>query len=171
MVTSSNSYGTSTGIERLVGDIFVSRTLSSTTVPTILQIDLIIDDIAAEMNVALAANGYTAPVSTADDPIPSRWLESINNWGAAAMVLGTLPMTAIAPGQEDAGVNRMEMYQAFFNRGMTRIADKKVAAARSRGRLAATFAGSQESSDGERKLPVFKRGMDRTPGTRNLTES
>ena len=171
MPTSSNSYGSSTGIERLVGDIVVSRDFTATSVPTSDQVDLIIDDIASEINVALAANAYTVPVSTADDPIVHRWLESINNYGAAAMVLGTLPMTAIAPGQEDVGVNRMEMYQAFFNRGMTRIADKKVAAARTRGRLGAVFAGSQEDSDGERKTPIFTRGMDRTPGTRSITEA
>jgi len=170
MVTSSNSYGNTTGIERLVGDMFVGRAITSTTVPTTLQVDLAIDDIASEINVALAANGYTAPLSTADDPIEHRYLESINNYGAAAMLLGTIPMTAIAPGLEDAGTNRMEMYQAFFNRGITKINDKKIKATKSRGRLAAIMAGSQSDTDGNRKLPLFKRDADNFPSTRPFTE-
>jgi len=170
MVTSSNSYGNTTGVERLVGDIFVSRTITSTTVPTTLQVDLTIDDIASEINVALAANGYTAPLSTANDPIVHRWLEAINNYGAAAMLLGSIPMTAIAPGLEDAGTNRMELYQSFFNRGMTRIVDKKIKASKSRGRLAAVMSGSQSDTDGNRKLPMFTRDADNFPSTRTFTE-
>jgi len=170
MVISSNSYGNTTGLERLIGDMFVSRTITSTTVPTTLQVDLTIDDIGAEINVALAANGYTAPLSTADNPIEHRYLESINNYGAAAMLLGSIPMTAIAPGLEDAGTNRMEMYQAFFNRGITKINDKKLKASKSRGRLAAVLSGSQTDTDSRRKLPLFKRTDNNTPGTRTFTE-
>ena len=170
MATSSDSYGNTTGVERLVGDIVQNRAFSTTTIPTLLQVELFIDDIGADLNVSLSANGYVVPTSTANDPIVSRWLEGINNYGAAALVLGSLPMTAIAPGQEDAGVNRMEMYQAFFNRAITRIDDKKVRSSRSRGRLAAVMSGSQSDTDGERKLPIFTRGADSFPGTRTLTE-
>lgn len=171
MATSTNSYGNTTGVERLIGDIVINRAFSTTTVPTLNQVELMIDDIAAELNVALSANGYSVPVSTASDPITHRWLEGINNYGAAALALGSLPMTAISPGQEDAGTNRMEMYQAFFNRAITRIEDKKVRASKSpRTRLGAVISGSQQTTDGDRKLPIFKRGADKTPGTRGLTE-
>jgi len=170
MATSSDSYGNTTGVERLIGDIVVSRSFSTTTVPTLLQIELFIDDIGADLNVALSANGYSVPVSTTDNAIVHRWLEGINNFGAAALALGSIPMTAIAPGQEDAGTNRMEMYQAFFNRAITRIDEKKVRASRSRGRLAAIMAGSQSDTDGDRKLPLFKRDADNFPSTRTFTE-
>jgi len=171
MATSSDSYGNTTGVERLVGDIVVSRTFSTTTVPTLLQVELSIDDIGADLNVALSANGYSVPVSTSSDPQVHRWLEAINNFGAAALVLGTLPMTAIAPGLEDVGTNRMELYQAFFNRAITRIDEKKVRASKSpRGRLGAIMAGSQSDTDGNRKLPLFKRDADNFPSTRPFTE-
>jgi len=130
MATSSNSYGTTTGVERLTGDVVLNRAFSTTTVPTLLQVELAIDDIGADLNVALSANGYSVPVSTSDDAIVHRWLEGINNFGVAALVLGFIPMTAIAPGSEDAGTNRMEMYQAFFNRAITRIDEKKVRASK-----------------------------------------
>jgi len=170
MATSSNTYGTSTGIERLVGDIVLSRTFTTTTVPTSAQVDLFLDQTAADLNVTLAGAGYTAPVSTSSDPITHRWLESVNEMGAAALILGSIPMTAIAPGVEDAGSNRMEMFQAQFNRALTRIEEQKISAARGRSRLGAVFSGSQEDTDGNRKLPIFKRGADKTPGTRPLTE-
>ena len=170
MVTSSDSYGNTTGVECLVGDIVLNRAFSITTVPTLLQVEQSIDDIGSDLNVALSANGYSVPVSTADNSIVHRWLEGINNYGAAALVLGSLPMTAIAPGQEDAGTNRMEMYQAFFNRAITRIDEKKVKTGRSRGRLAAVMSGSQSDTDGNRKLPLFTRDSDNFPSTRTFTE-
>lgn len=171
MATSTNSYGNTTGVERLIGDIVVNRAFSTTSVPTLGQVELIIDDVASEMNISLSANGYSVPVSTASDPITHRWLESINNYGAAAITLGTLPMTAIAPGQEGAGANRMEMYMALYNRAINRIEEKKVRSSRSRERVSGIiYTGSQETTDGERKLPIFKRGADKTPGTRSLTE-
>lgn len=170
MATSSDSYGTSTGIERLIGDIFVSRAITSTTVPTLSQVELSIDDMGSELNRELAASGFQIPVSTSANPIEHRWLESINNYGAAALILGSIPMTAISPGSEDAGANRMEMYQSFFNRALTTIRDQRFTAARVRGRLGAVFGGSQQDSEGNRKLPRFKRDDDRTPGTGDFTE-
>lgn len=172
MATSSDSYGTSTGIERLIGDIFVSRAVTSTTVPTLSQVELSIDDMGAELNRELAAAGFQVPVSTTVNPIEARWLESINNYGAAALILGTIPMTAITPGSEDAGSNRMEMYSSFFNRALASIKDQRFTAARIRGRLGAVFGGSQQDSDGNRKLPIFKRDTDRTPngGVESFTE-
>jgi len=170
MATSSDSYGTTTGVERLIGDIFVSRTISSTTVPTLAQVELSIDDIASEMNRELLATGFIAPVSTTVNPIEARWLESINNYGAAAIILGSIPMTAIAPGSEDAGTNRMEMYQVFFNRALTSIRDNRFTAARVRGRLGAVFSGSQQDADGNRKLPMFTRSDGRDPASESLIE-
>ncbi len=170
MATSTNSYGTSTGVVRLIGDIFVSRAITTTTVPTTAQVDLTIDQIASELNRELAAVGFQVPVSTGTDPLTHAWLESINDMGAAALTLGSIPMTAIAPGSEDAGSNRMEMFQSFFNSALTSIRENRVVAARVRGRFQATFAGSQQDTDGNRKLPIFKRGADSFPGTKSLTE-
>ena len=170
MVTSSDSYGNSTGIERLIGDLWVSRTLSSTTIPTSDQVDLAIDDIGSELNIHLSGAGYTVPVSTGSDPITHRWLESMNNQGAAANVLGMIPMTAIAPISEDAGSNRMQMYIGFYNRGLTMIDEQKIRSARINERVAIVFTGSQTDSNRDRKLPRFTRGMDDTPSLKRLTD-
>lgn len=170
MATSSDSYGTSTGIERLIGDIVIDRAFSTLTVPTLLQVELAIDDIASELNRELAAAGFQVPVSTTVNPMEARWLEGINNKGAAADILSYIPMTAIVPGGEDAGSNRMELYQFQVNKALTAIQENRFTAARTRGRLGAVFSGSQQNSDGNRKLPIFKRDDGRTPGLDNFTE-
>lgn len=169
MATSTNSYGTSTGIAELVGDVVVARTFTSTSVPSLVYVEGMIDRTAAELNRALAAAGYTAPISTSET-INRQWIAGINEYGAAALVLGSMPMTAISPGREEAGSNRMEMFQAFFNKALTTIKNQELSAGRSRGRLGAVFAGSQSDSDGNRKLPLFTRGQDDYPGSRSLTE-
>ena len=170
MATSSDSYGTSTGVERLIGDIFVSRSITTTTVPTLSQVELAIDDIASELNRELAAAGFQVPVSTTANPMEARWLESINNKGAAADILSYIPMTAISPGSEDAGSNRMELYQFQMNKALTAIIENRFTAARTRGRLGAVYSGSQKDSDGNRKKPIFTRSDNNTPGLESLTE-
>ena len=169
MATSTNSYGTSTGIAELVGDVVVARTFTSTSVPSLVYVEGMIDRTAAELNRALAAAGYSAPISTSET-INRQWISGINEYGAAALVLGSMPMTAIMPGREDAGNNRMAMFQTFFNAALKTIGEQRLSAGRSRGRLGAVFAGSQSDSDGNRKLPLFKRGSDDDPGSRSLTE-
>lgn len=173
MATSTNTYGTSTGIERLVGDVFVARSITSTTIPSLTYVEGMLDQTAAEINRELQASGYTIPVSTGES-VARDWVKSINEFGAAALVLGSMPMTAIAPGREDAGSNRMEMFQAYFNSGLKSIRENRLVSSRSRGRLGGVFAGSQEDSDNNRKLPIFTRGMDDYPGSRagdrSLTE-
>lgn len=170
MATSSNSYGTSTGIERLIGDIVVSRSFTTTTVPTLEQVELVVDDMAAELNRELSAAGYSVPVSTGANPNEALWLKGINEKGAAAVLLGTIPLTAIVPGGEDAGSNRMEMYQHMFNAALTTIKENRIRAGRIRGRLGAVHSGSQTDTNDNRKKPFFTRGDNNTPSLRKLTE-
>ncbi len=169
MTVAANSYGTATGIERLVGDVFVSRTISSTTIPSLTYVEGMIDQTAADLNRELAAAGYATPISTGQADAYA-WARSINEQGAAALVLGSMPMTSISPGREDAGNNRLALFSAAFNKALSDIKDHRLVATRSRGRLGAVFAGSQTDSDSQRKLPLFRRDQDSYPGSRSLTE-
>lgn len=152
-----------------MGDVVVSRSFTTTTVPTLDQVCLILDQTATELNRELDAAGYSAPVSTGDI-IATEWLRNINEMGAAALVLGTLPITAITPESEDAGANRGQLYQGFYNRALTTIQEQRLRASRRRQRLGAVFSGSQSDSDNNRKLPLFKRSLTDFPATRRLTE-
>ena len=169
MAVDANSYGASTGVERRVGDIVTSRAFSSTTVPTLGQVELAIDDIAAEMNTMLQGVGYTTPVSTGE-VFARRWLQALNEDGAAAAILATMPQVAITITPEDAS-NRMAYYQRRYEEGLQRIEEGKLRVGRAQGKLHGLTAGAATSSDGATKLPLFRRGMDDAPGTRELTES
>ena len=172
MATSTNTYGTSTGIENLIGDMVLSRAFTTTTFPTLLQVERQLDLTAANLNRELQAAGFAVPVSTgASDDIARQWLVGVNEMGACAKLLAMLPMTAIAPDIEDGGANRMEFFQAEYNRALKDIRDNRLVATRARGRLSAVFSGSQEDSDGNQKEPLFRRGAYDTPGTRSLTDS
>lgn len=164
-------YGTAGGVEILIGDIVVARDFTTTTIPTSGDVGAFLDDIEAELHRELAAAGFQVPVSTSANPREAAWLAGIAEKGAAALILGSIPMTAIAPGAQDAGTNRMEMYQAFFNRAIENIRENRFTAARTRGRLGAVFAGSQSDTDGNRKKPIFKRDDGRrSGGPDSLTE-
>lgn len=153
-----------------MGDIVVSRSFTTSTIPTLAQVEQILDQTASDLNVALSAAGYAAPVSTTQI-ITRQWLANVNEKCAAALVLTTIPMTAIAPGAEDAGANRIQVWQNDCIRAIQRIDDKKLNAPLAQGnRLWAVFTGSQEDSDGNRKLPAFTRSLDDFPNTRTRTE-
>lgn len=169
MAVGANTYGSVSGVERLVGDIVQDRDFSTSTVPTEAQVELILDDIAADLNRALLASGYSAPISTGDS-ISRTWITSINNYGAAAQVLVTIPTTAIAPGQEQAAGGRSQYYQTLFDRAISQIEEHKLSASRSRGRLGAIKSGSQSDTDGNRKLPSFKRSLTDFPSNISRTE-
>ena len=172
MTVSTNSYGFSTGVEGLIGDLVVSRAFTTTTIPTLLQVERQIDLVAANLNRELQAAGFAVPVSTgASDDIARQWLVGINEMGASARLLAMLPMTAIAPDIEDGGANRMAFFQSEYIKALRDIRDNRLVATRARGRLSAVFSGSQEDSDGNQKEPLFRRGAYDTPGTRSLTDS
>lgn len=164
MAVSNNTYGSVLAIERMVGDIVLDRDFTTTSVPTTAQVEQILDDVAADMNRSLLASNYAAPISTGDS-INRSWAVSINNYGAAALVLATIPQHAMTPGQEALGAARIQMYQALYDRGITSIEDNKLDAGRNRrSRLGAIYSGSQEDTDGNTKKPSFTRTMTDFPG-------
>ena len=71
MTIGANSYGSVLGVAALVprwtnsgtGD---SATFSSTSRPTITQVETFIDEVSAALNSMLAQSGFTIPVSDAD---------------------------------------------------------------------------------------------------------
>ena len=90
--------------------------------------------------------------------------------GAAAKLLGSMPLTAFAANAEDAGSNRMEMYSKEFEQALERIQKNRLVASRTRNRLGNIYAGSQEDSNNDRKLPLFRRNMSGYPGSESMTE-
>ncbi len=171
------TYGSVARVQSLVGDVVASRTFGTGTVPTLVEVELFLDDIASQIHAAMAEGGYTVPtaaVLTTSAPRAAGWLGMLNSLGACALVLQSLPYEAQAAALPDAPPSRGNWFQRRFEDGLKRIAEGNFLATLGltrTGRYDAIFAGGQEDEDGNEKLPFFKRGMDDYPGSRSLVDS
>lgn len=167
MAVDGDSYGTIAGVQLLIGDIVDSRTFSVSTVPTLVEAEKAIDDVADELNSLLDVYGYTAPVVLADFPFAYGMLRSCNEAGAAARLLGSVPPNVYDPDEEilDAGNSRQQTYQNILNKCFKRIRDQELRADRRQGKLGNVFAGSQEDASGNKKVPLITRDLDSNPLT------
>ena len=177
MAVDANSYGTVAGIEAMVGDIplntSTARTFSTTTVPTLAQVEGFIDDVADEINNTLEFVGYTVKVSSTDNPYAYGLLIRANNAGAAVMVLGSVPAEAYSSPNEDVpGQGRKAHLDSILRRALKTIRDEELSAAKiSTGtRLSDLKIGSATDSDGNTKKPMFTRAWTDYPSSRSLTK-
>ena len=170
MPVDTNTYAEHEDVERLIGDIVSGREFDETTTPSLAQVEAELDNAAADLNRELDQVGYTVPVSETSYPTARKFLKAANAYGAAAVLLSTIPAEAYNPEDEveTGGEDRGKTYSIKFNHALKAIRENKLRAGRRKGRLADAFAGSQETDDGEEKLPIFTRGMDDYPGRRSL---
>ena len=176
MAVDVNSYGTILGVQSLVGDIplntTTARTFSTTTVPTLAQVEAYIDDVADELNSCLSDIGYIVPVVSATDPFAFGLLKRANNAGAAAMVLDSVPAESyVTPGDETPARGRKEHFEQILRRVLKRITNETIAATKASGgtRLGDFTVGSSTDSDGNTKKPIFTRSKTDFPSSRSLT--
>lgn len=172
MAVDANTYGTVADVQRLIGDIVEDRTFDTDTVPTLVQVEAELDNVAMDLNRELDQVGYTVPVVQADWPTAFGFLKAANAYGAAAVLLSTVPSEGFDPVEEveTPGVTRAQTYANKFKSALKAIRENRLRAARRKYRLADAFAGSQEDSEGNTKEPIFTRGMDDYPGRRSLID-
>ena len=170
MAVKSTTYGSVAGVEALVGDLVDSRTFSTSTVPTIAQVESFLDQIGGELNSTLTTADYVVPVVTGDDPYSFDHLVALNNAGGAVMVLQMLPAEAgISINDNEQSNGRIRGYNAFYMRGLKRIEAGQLAATKAA--LSQTFvAGSRENADGDINKELFRRGIHGYPALLELTE-
>ena len=164
----ANTYGSEAGVEKLVGDLVAGRDFGAGTVPTTTQVEGVLDDIAADLNRELDVEGYTVPVNATDYPTARAFLVAVNNYGAAAVILGMFPVGAYNPNAEEQGNSRAEMYQKRLNSAIKMIREHRLKAGMTTQRFALVFSGGQEDEDGNEKLPLFQRGQTDYPSSRSL---
>lgn len=167
MTVGANTYGTVAGIQRLIGDIVENRTFDATTVPTVTEVEAELDNAAADLNRELDQVGYTVPVSETDYPTAYAFLKAANAYGAAAVLLSTVPAEGFEPTEEveSPSTTRAQTYANKFKSALKAIRENRLRAGRRKGRLEDMFAGSQEDDEGNEKKPIFTRGMDTYPGS------
>ena len=173
MVVEANTYAEHEDVERLIGDLVEDRTFTEDTVPSLAQVESELDNVAADLNRELDQVGYTVPVSETDYPTAYKYLVAANAYGAAAVLLATVPATTYNPDEEveQPGETRASTYGNKFKSALKAIRENRLRAGRRTGRLENLAAGSAETEEGEEKLPIFKRGMDAYPGRRSLVDT
>ncbi len=172
MAVGANTYGEVAGLQRLIGDIVASRTFAVGTVPSLVQAEAELDNVAAEINAELDVQGYTVPIDAVNYPTARAAAKAANEYGAAARLLSTIPSETYDPAEqvEETGESRPQQYEKLLNRFLNRIKNNRLRAGRRVGRLSRVFTGAQEDADGNAKIPLFTRDMDSYPGGRVFTE-
>jgi len=172
MAIGANTYSDHEDVERLIGDIVTSRTFAEDTVPSLDQVEAELDNAAADLNRELDQVGYTVPVVEADYPTAYAFLKAANAFGAAAVLLSTVPSEGYDPTEEveSPATDRATTYGNKFKSALKAIKENRLRAGRRTRRLGNLAAGSAETEEGEEKRPIFKRGMDAYPGRRSLVK-
>jgi hypothetical protein len=164
----ANTYGTVAQVEIWASEIAASRTFTTSTQPTLSQVEQILDLVADELNMHMVSAGYTVPVTVSLDPATFRYLRASNSYGAAAEVLATYPNIAFGgPDNIDAmPTERRRHFENQFRRCLKMIDDKTLAqAVRAEGPLNDFQVGAQYDDDNKVKKPTFTRKMWDAPGT------
>lgn len=172
MAIDVNAYTTVANIERLIGDLVNSRVFSTTTIPTKVNIEDFINEIADELNGILKANGYTVPVLLVDDVEAYGMLLLANTVGVGALVLTTHPVGSFTDMEEElVGTTRYQTYAARYKRILQLIQDRRLPATKLFTDSFKAYAGSRTDRDtGETKVSLFTRSKDDFPGARSLQE-
>ena len=168
MTVSSYCYGTVAGVQQKVGWVVPSRTFSASTVPTTTEVENILDQIAAEIHAKLTEAGY--PVSTAAAvlaaaPRVSDWLEMLNEAGACAEIV----MSFAIAGDSQSGADYPASYwRKRYQDGLKMIPGRflnDLGLTRTSELSEHLVSGSTYDTDGNEKLPLFKRKMWQVPGS------
>lgn len=159
MAIASDSYGSVDGVAAYVAHLLPTTltTFSSTTRPTLTQVEGFLDQQSAKLNAWLAMAGYTVPVSAA---AAVRVLANFANLGAA----GLCELTQRAAGTEAEGTNTREnKFLAEFDKARAFIESGALAAlgapltSNNAGLGLAGLSVGGRTSGGGRLQPIFTR--------------
>ena len=166
MTVEANTYAEHEDVERLIGDIVEDRTFTETTAPSLAQVEEELDNAALDLNRELDQVGYTVPVDETAYPTAYGYLKAANAYGAAAVLLSTIPADVYDPTEEveQPGTTRAQVYSNKFKSALKAIKENRLRAGRRVGRLANLAAGSAVDDEGNTKEPIFTRREDSYPG-------
>jgi len=167
MAVSEYTYGTVALVESRVGWVVSGRTgFSGDTVPTITEVEAVLDQVAAEIHAVLLQNGYPADTKaniTTNAPRAVAWLERLNVAGACADILQGFPVA----GDEESGYSPERFWSKIYENGKKLIAGsflERMGLAKSYEISDMLVSTSLEDDEGNKKEPLFKRGMWGYPG-------
>lgn len=166
MTVEANTYAEHEDVERLIGDIVEDREFDEDTTPSLDQVEAELDNAAMDLNRELDQVGYTVPVNETNYPTAFGYLKAANAYGAAAVLLSTVPANTYNPDEEveGTGETRATTYSNKFKSALKAIRENRLRAGRRIARLGNLYAGASEDDEGNEKEPIFTRHEDHYPG-------
>jgi hypothetical protein len=162
MAVGSYTYGTVAGVTRKIGWTVPSRTFTGSTVPTTTEVELTLDQIAADILVHLTNAGYPIKTKTEMTALAARvceWLGDLNEMGASA----TLLMGFVISNDSRTGSNSPEKFwRDHYEAGLKMIDGGSITnLGLSKGSEMSDLlvCTSLLDEDGNEKYPLFTRDM------------
>lgn len=170
MAIDANTYAEHERVETRISDVLIGGLFTTDTRPTLAQAEQILDDVAAQMNAHLEANGYTAPV-TSTDQIALDYCASANAAGACVQIFQSFPSEAWDPSAPDPMRNRVSGLASEFNKWETMVTESRLNATRNHSRTHNFIVGgARDRVTGALNNPMFDKGVDSYPGRVSLTD-
>ena len=161
------TYGSAAGVVRYIGYMpGTERHFTEATTPSLETVEGVLDQVASEMHLALAENGYTVSLAAtvlADAPLAHAFLAQCNNLGCAARVLMTMPYEADPDSETRPNFAKLYKDQLAKIEGAGLGVLGLVQPSTAVGNLRMSNPG-QFHSDGTTKKPLFWRDQFAPPG-------
>lgn len=168
MAVNEYTYGTVAGTHDKCGWVIPGRAaFGAGTVPTETEVENILDTVCSQIHAKLAEAGYTVDTKanvTTNAPRAVKWLERLNECGAAAEII----MTFAIAGDPERDLDPSGYWRKVFENGLKMISGRflsDLGMSKSRqlsDHLVATWV---EDEDGNEKDSKFQMDMWTVPGS------
>lgn len=156
MSVSARSYGTASGVAAYVGVYTSAGSFSTTTKPTLAQVESWIDQVSALLNTALAKRGFVVPMTQADAVLAAKSLveQLVSDLAQAANSSGRF----FSERNLDRGVSNWAIIRNDISNWVEEYAGGLEQLGASRGSAIATDIGYRSSDNGGNSTaPIFQR--------------
>lgn len=159
------SYANIEDVQARVGDLVSSRLFTSSTVPSNVEVENVLDGVAAEFDAELAGAGYATPLDEITDNTAHQWARRAQAAMASAYVLNFYPGAALDPEDASPLSNRRSGLFAEGERFLAAVREGRLKATRDVTRLGRVKVGSATDSNGNKTKSTFRRDMFDYPGS------
>lgn len=156
MAVSARSYGTAAGVASYVGVYTSSGSFSTSTLPTLANVESWIDQVSALLNTALAARGFTVPLTQADAVLAAKSLveQLVSDLAHAANSSGRFFSERFL----ERGVSHWAVIRTDISNWVQEYASGLEELGEDRGAPASTDIGFRSSDQGgDATSPIFQR--------------
>lgn len=156
MAVSPRSYGSASGVAGYVGVYTASGSFSTATLPTLANVESWIDQVSALLNTALAARGFSVPLTQADAVLSAKSLveQLVSDLAHAANSSGRFFSERFL----ERGVSHWYAIRSDINSWVEQYASGLEELGEARGAPTATEIGFRSTDNsGERTDPIFQR--------------